>query len=114
MPAGGLRGRVGLFELLVTTDPIRQLAHDRESSWAIQQAAVKNGMRSLRDDGWVKVLDGRTTVDEVSKITKSSEVGLGARANINQGRQKVSIDHGGHRGAQSGQASRKGAKTRRR
>lgn len=68
----GYRGRVGLFELLVTTDPIRQLAHDRESSWAIQQAAVKEGMRTLRDDGWVKVLDGRTTVDEVSKITKAS------------------------------------------
>ena len=36
----GYRGRMGIFELLVTTDEIRQLAHERASSWAIQQAAV--------------------------------------------------------------------------
>ncbi len=39
----GYRGRLGLFELLVTTDEIRQLAHDRASSWAIQQTAVRQG-----------------------------------------------------------------------
>jgi general secretion pathway protein E/type IV pilus assembly protein PilB len=66
----GYRGRVGLYELLVTTEEIRQLSHERVSSWAIQQAAVRRGMRTLRDDGWVKVLDGRTTVDEVLRVTK--------------------------------------------
>ena len=66
----GYRGRVGLYELLVTTEEIRQLSHERVSSWAIQQAAVRHGMRTLRDDGWVKVLDGRTTVDEVLRVTK--------------------------------------------
>ena len=66
----GYRGRVGLYELLVTTEEIRQLSHERVSSWAIQQAAVRSGMRTLRDDGWVKVLDGRTTVDEVLRVTK--------------------------------------------
>jgi type II secretion system protein E len=66
----GYRGRVGLYELLVTTEEIRQLSNQRVSSWAIQQAAVKNGMRTLRDDGWVKVLDGRTTIDEVMRVTK--------------------------------------------
>jgi len=66
----GYRGRVGLYELLVTTEEIRQLSNERVSSWAIQNAAVKNGMRTLRDDGWVKVIDGRTTIDEVMRVTK--------------------------------------------
>lgn len=69
----GYRGRVGIFELLVTSDRIRQLAHERNSTWAIQQAAIQEGMRTLREDGWVKVLSGRTTVDEVVRITKANE-----------------------------------------
>jgi type II secretion system protein E len=67
----GYLGRIGLFELLVADAPIRQLAHDRASSWALKQAAVKAGMRTLRQDGWVKVLSGRTTIDEVVRVTKA-------------------------------------------
>jgi general secretion pathway protein E/type IV pilus assembly protein PilB len=58
--------------LLQTTEEIRQLAHDRQSSWAIQQAAVRKGMRTLRDDGWRKVIAGRTSVDEVIRVTKGN------------------------------------------
>ncbi len=70
----GYRGRLGLFELLVTTNRIRQLTHDRQSAWVIQQAAVEQGMRLLREDGWVKVLDGRTTLDEVVRTTKMNDL----------------------------------------
>jgi general secretion pathway protein E/type IV pilus assembly protein PilB len=70
----GYAGRLGIYELLVTTDKIRQLAHDRATSWEMTTAAVKDGMHTLRDDGWTKVLTGRTTVDEVLRITKGSEV----------------------------------------
>ena len=70
----GYRGRLGIFELLVTTESIRQLAHDRSSTWAIKQAAVRDGMRTLRQDGWVKVLIGRTTVDEVVRATKGNDL----------------------------------------
>lgn len=66
----GYRGRVGLYELLITTEEIRQLSHERVSSWAIQQAAIRRGMRTLRDDGWTKVLGGRTTIDKVLRVTK--------------------------------------------
>ena len=66
----GYRGRMGLYELLVTTEEIRQLSHDRVSSWAIEKAAVAKGMRTLREDGWLKVLAGRTTIDEVMRMTK--------------------------------------------
>ena len=55
-----------------STDEIRRLAHDRASSWTIQQTATKLGMRTLRDDGWRKVLDGRTTIDEVLRVTKAN------------------------------------------
>jgi general secretion pathway protein E/type IV pilus assembly protein PilB len=68
----GYRGRVGLYELLITTEDIRQLSHERVSSWAIQQAAVRQGMRTLREDGWVKVLAGRTSTDEVLRATKGN------------------------------------------
>jgi general secretion pathway protein E/type IV pilus assembly protein PilB len=67
----GYRGRVGLYELLITTEQIRQLSHERVSSWAIEQAAVEQGMRTLREDGWLKVLTGRTTIDEVMRVTKA-------------------------------------------
>jgi general secretion pathway protein E/type IV pilus assembly protein PilB len=70
----GFSGRQGIFELCVTTDAVRQLAHDRSSSWEIRQAARKDGMRTLRDDAWLKVLSGITTVDEVLRVTKSDRL----------------------------------------
>jgi general secretion pathway protein E/type IV pilus assembly protein PilB len=66
----GYLGRIGIFELMVTTDRVRQLANERTSSWVLKQAAVADGMRTLRQDGWFKVLTGRTTVDEIVKATK--------------------------------------------
>src|SRR4029079_13833049 len=66
----GYQGRQGIYELLVTTNSIRQLAHDRKGTWEIKAAAAQEGMRSLRQDGWVKVLEGTTTLDEVLRVTK--------------------------------------------
>lgn len=70
----GYKGRLGLFELLVTTNRIRQIAHDRSSAWAIKQAAEQQGMRTLRQDGWRKVIAGRTTVDEVVRVSKGNDL----------------------------------------
>jgi general secretion pathway protein E/type IV pilus assembly protein PilB len=67
----GYKGRMGIYELMVTTNDIRQMAHDRCSSWKVMQAAMELGMRSLRQDGWCKVLDGRTSVDEVVRNAKA-------------------------------------------
>lgn len=66
----GYSGRMGIYELLVTNEEIRDLANERASSWEIKKAAVKNGMKTLRVDGWRKVLKGSTTVDEILRITK--------------------------------------------
>ena len=57
----GYSGRMGIYELLLTNNNIRQLSHDRASTWQIKQAAVKQGMRTLREDGWTKAMDGMTT-----------------------------------------------------
>ncbi|MCE9605982.1 MAG: Flp pilus assembly complex ATPase component TadA [Planctomycetia bacterium] len=70
----GFAGRLGLFELMVTSEPIRQLAHDRVSSYKIKQAAIGEGMRTLREDGWLKVLEGRTTIEEVARVTKGEVI----------------------------------------
>jgi len=66
----GYRGRVGLFELLISTDTVRQLAHDRASAWVLRKEAVVEGMRTMRQDGWAKVLSGITSVEEVLRVTK--------------------------------------------
>ncbi|MDE0935542.1 MAG: ATPase, T2SS/T4P/T4SS family [Mariniblastus sp.] len=66
----GYRGRLGIYELLVTTDDLRQMAHDRMSTWEIKKAAIGAGMKTLRDDGWRKVSQGDTSVEEVLRITK--------------------------------------------
>src|SRR5262245_51213154 len=70
----GFDGRQGIFELCVTTDAVRQLAHDRKSSWEIRKAALAGGMRTLREDAWLKVLGGITTIDEVIHATKDDRI----------------------------------------
>jgi general secretion pathway protein E/type IV pilus assembly protein PilB len=70
----GFIGRQGIFELCVTTDAVRQLAHDRTSSWEIRKAAIAGGMRTLRQDAWMKVLCGKTTVEEVLRVTKGDQL----------------------------------------
>ena len=67
----GYRGRIGIYELLISTDAVRQLAHDRASTWEIKKAALAEGLKTLRDDGWTKAISGDTSVDEVARNTKS-------------------------------------------
>lgn len=66
----GYRGRIGIFELLVTNDEIRKLVGERAPTHVIKQAAMNAGMRTLRQDGWVKVLRGQSTIEEVLRVTK--------------------------------------------
>jgi general secretion pathway protein E/type IV pilus assembly protein PilB len=67
----GYRGREGIFELLVTNDEVRNLATSRAPTNVVKEAAVKAGMRTLRQDGWRKVCRGETSIDEVLRVTKS-------------------------------------------
>jgi len=65
----GYRGRIGLFEMVNITDPIRTLINERSPTLAIKQKALEQGMRSLRDDGLRSIFDGNTTIEEVLKYT---------------------------------------------
>jgi general secretion pathway protein E/type IV pilus assembly protein PilB len=67
----GYTGRLGIYELLETTDTIRQLANDRSGTNAIRKAAIEGGMKTLRHDGWIKVARGATSIDEVLRVTKA-------------------------------------------
>ena len=70
----GYRGRCGIFELLTITDEIRPLIVSNASAGVIKQAAIEQGMKTLRDDGWEKVLDGITTIDEILRVTEEKEI----------------------------------------
>jgi len=66
----GYRGRAGIYELLPVTDTVKGLILERASSGLVKDAAVKQGMRTLRDDGWRTVRTGVTTVAEVVRVTQ--------------------------------------------
>lgn len=64
----GYKGRVGIFELLIVNDEIRELIVKKASSNIIREAARKAGMKSLRDDGLLKALGGITSIPEVIRV----------------------------------------------
>jgi len=66
----GYAGRKGIFELMVMDDDIRELVLQRVSSSKIKNLAVDHGLVLLRDDGWSKVRQGITTINEVVRATK--------------------------------------------
>ena len=67
----GYRGRMGIYEMLVANDEIRELANQGAASIEIKKAAVRSGMSTLRVDGWLKAIDGITTIQEVLRVTKA-------------------------------------------
>ncbi len=69
----GYKGRLAIYELLVMSETIRPLILNREASSVIGQVAVNEGMRTLRDDGWQKVMNGQTTIEEILRVTMSDE-----------------------------------------
>ena len=75
----GYRGRQGVFELMPITDEVRQLILDRASAGQIRTVAAEQGMENLRTDGWRLVLEGKTTVEEVVRVTKDDAGLMGAR-----------------------------------
>lgn len=64
----GLKGRLGIYELMTTNDEIAELIVRRAPLADIREAARANGMKMLREDGLQKVLDGITTPDEVRRV----------------------------------------------
>jgi general secretion pathway protein E len=66
----GYHGRVGIYELLLTTDQICAQIHDRASEARIRDTALRDGMRTMHEDGERWVRDGTTTEAELLRVTK--------------------------------------------
>ncbi len=69
----GFRGRGGIFEVLHVTEAIESLVVARSSAHDIKMKGIEQGMVTLRDDGWQKVLDGFTTIEEVLRVTEENQ-----------------------------------------
>src|SRR5665811_1781219 len=64
----GYKGRVGIYEVMLVTEAIERLTVERKSADEISRVAQAEGMRNLREDGIDKVLQGRTTIEEIARV----------------------------------------------
>jgi type IV pilus assembly protein PilB len=69
----GYQGRTGIYEILEVTDMIRTLIAQNATDGAIRHAATEAGMRSIGEDGLKKVLEGITTLEEVTRVVYLAE-----------------------------------------
>ncbi|HOW64265.1 MAG TPA: GspE/PulE family protein [Candidatus Paceibacterota bacterium] len=69
----GYQGRMGIYELLVLTEELRPMILNRAPASTIAQKAMEQGMRTLRMDGWNKVRNASTTIEEVLRVTQVEE-----------------------------------------
>jgi len=69
----GFKGRRGIFEVLEVSENIRSLVIQRSPMNVVKQKGISEGMCTLRDDGWNKVMDGITTIDEVLRASEEND-----------------------------------------
>lgn len=65
---GGYKGRMGLYEVIDVNEEIEELILKRATSGEIQKKAQQNGTITMREDGYLKALDGMTTLEEVNRV----------------------------------------------
>jgi type IV pilus assembly protein PilB len=65
---GGYKGRVGLYEVMDVSETIQNLIVKRATSAEIQREAIAEGMVTMRQDGYLKALQGLTTLEEVNRV----------------------------------------------
>jgi type II secretory ATPase GspE/PulE/Tfp pilus assembly ATPase PilB-like protein len=78
--SSGYRGRTCIMELMQVTEGVRALILRRASGGEIRHQTGREGMRTLRDDGWRHVIEGHTTIDEVLRVTKDERAEVEATA----------------------------------
>ena len=66
----GYLGRVGIFEVLPVFEKIARLILERSAASVIEKQAVEEGMIKMRQDGYLKVLEGITTIEEVLRVAQ--------------------------------------------
>ncbi len=66
----GYRGRVGIYEVLVVTEKIGKIILERKPASAIENQAVEDGMITMKQDGYLKAIEGLTTLEEVLRVAQ--------------------------------------------
>jgi len=67
--ATGYKGRTGIYELMIVNDDLRKLINERKGADVLRQMATRQGMLSLREAGFEKVMQGVTTIEELARVT---------------------------------------------
>ena len=70
----GYQGRAAIYEVCVVTEPLRKLIMRKSDGGELKQCAIAEGMETLRQDGWRRVEEGKTTIEEVVRVTQTDEV----------------------------------------
>jgi general secretion pathway protein E len=70
----GYQGRLAIYEICVVTEPLKRLIMQKRDGGELKQAAITQGMLTLRQDGWRRVAEGKTTIEEVVRVTQTDEV----------------------------------------
>lgn len=69
----GFRGRTAIYEIVKITEELKALIVDRKPANVLKRQAIASGLRTIREDGFHKVRDGVTTIDEVMRVTMEDE-----------------------------------------
>jgi general secretion pathway protein E len=70
----GYQGRSAIYEICVITEPLRKMIMQKRDGGELKQCAIAEGMETLRQDGWRRVSQGMTTIEEVVRVTQTDEV----------------------------------------
>jgi type II secretory ATPase GspE/PulE/Tfp pilus assembly ATPase PilB-like protein len=70
----GYQGRSAIYEVCVVTEPLRKMIMRKKDGGELKQCAIAEGMQTLRSDGWRRVAQGTTTIEEVVRVTQTDEV----------------------------------------
>src|SRR5213083_1350790 len=70
----GYQGRAAIYEICLITEPMRKLVMQKRDGGELKQCAITEGMETLRQDGWRRVAQGKTTIEEVVRVTQTDEV----------------------------------------
>jgi len=70
----GYQGRAAIYEICLITEPLRKLIMRKRDGGELKQCAIAEGMETLRQDGWRRVAHGKTTIEEVVRVTQTDEV----------------------------------------
>ena len=72
----GYSGRIGVYELMIFNDPIREVLLRTQDSKAIKKVAIESGMKTLRDSAFQKVIQGLTSLEEAVANTQTDDMEL--------------------------------------